>query len=87
MDLAQLKDEIINLQARLDIKLTEISVYNKRNDFKKAAECGKEIIHLANQLHMRTAHLQDRINFHGVIDNLQTRGIKVEAVKRYVEKV
>jgi len=87
MDLTQIKDEITNLQARLDIKLTEVNIHNKRSDYKKAAECGNEIIHLANQLHLRTAHLQDMINFHGVIDNLKSRGIKVEAVKRYVEKV
>ena len=87
MDLKQIKDEIINLQARLDIKLTEVGVHNKRKDYVKAAECGKEIIHLANQLHMRTAHLQDMINFHGIIDNLKSRGINVKAVKRYVEKV
>lgn len=87
MDLTQLKDEISNLQNRLDSKLAEVSVFNERNDYKKAAECGREIIHLADQLHMRTSHLQDMINFHGLIDNLQTRGIKVGTVKRIVEKV
>ena len=87
MDLIQLKAEIINLQARLDLKLTEVDVHNKRSDFVQAAQCGQEIMNLANQLHMRKAHLQDMINFHGLIDNLQSRGIKVMAVKRHVEKV
>ena len=87
MDLVQLKDEISNLQSRLDSKLVEVNVHNKRKDFKKAAECGKEIIHLSDQLHMRKAHLQDMINFHGLVDNLQARGIKVGVVERIVEKV
>lgn len=87
MDLAELKDEISNLQNRLDSKLAEVIVFNKCNDYIKAAECGREIIHLAEQLHMRTAHLQDLNNFYGLIDNLQNRGITARAVKRYVEKV
>ncbi|MEO4053407.1 hypothetical protein [Solibacillus sp. CAU 1738] len=82
MDVKQLQAEIANLKTRLDDALTEVAVHNKRNDYVQAAECGKRIIYLANQLHMRSVHLQDQIKFYGLISDLKNRGISVEAVKK-----
>ena len=85
MDTKQLEAEIANLKSRLDDALVEVSVYNERNDYVRAAECGKHIIHLANQLNMRSAHLQDRINFNNIIDDLEKRGYSAKVVKRIEE--
>ena len=85
MDTKQLEAEIANLKSRLEDALVEVSVYNERNDYVRAAECGKRIIHLANQLNMRNAHLQDRINFNNIIDDLEKRGYSAKVVKRIEE--
>ncbi|WP_431030085.1 hypothetical protein [Lysinibacillus sp. LZ02] len=86
MDVKQLEAEIANLKSRLDDALAEVGIYNERNDYVRVAECGKRIIHLADQLHMRTVHLQDRINFYSLISDLKARGLAVEAVKRYAHQ-
>lgn len=83
MDVKQLKAEIANLKTRLDDALTEVGVHNKRNDYVQAAECGKQIIYLANQLQMRSVQLQDQNNFYGLISDLRNRGISAEAVKKF----
>ena len=38
MDTKQLEDEIANLKSRFEDALVEVSVYNERNDYVRAAE-------------------------------------------------
>lgn len=86
MNAKQLEAEINNLKSRLDDTLIEFRVYSERNDYLKAAECSRRITNLSNQLHIRTAHLKDMNNFYGLLSDLQTRGLEMEAIKRYANQ-
>ncbi|WP_332649736.1 hypothetical protein [Lysinibacillus sp. 54212] len=85
MNTKQLEAEIANLTSMLEDAFKEVAVYNKVGDLRKAADCGMRIQKLSKTLALRKRHLQDRINFNRIINQMSKQGLE-EAVKRF-EKV
>ncbi|MGE7114346.1 hypothetical protein [Lysinibacillus sp. NPDC047702] len=82
--LKKLELEIAKLKACREDLYTAINEHNNRGQLKEAAECGQKIKNISITISRVEAHIRDHNNFMWLINNLDSRGILPEELKRNV---